>query len=108
MKRIDCILSGAKEATTSEVKKQKIETTIKIGLLNAEDDLLAKQLEYKQVLESLATTHDYTTALARAVELKQEIADIEAGKNALLEVQTDLNEEVEFTDGEYHRLSDSK
>ena len=100
MKRIDCILNGATEATTSEVKKQKIETTIKIGLLNAEDDLLAKQLEYKQVLESLATIHDYRTALARAVELKQEIADIEAGKNALLEVQTDLNEEVETSEGE--------
>lgn len=108
MKRIDCILSGAKEATTSEVKKQKIETTIKIGLLNAEDDLLAKQLEYKQVLENLATTHDYTTTLARAVELKQEIADIEAGKNALLEVQADLNEEMELTDGEYHALSEGK
>lgn len=108
MKRIDCILSGAKEATTSEVKKQKIETTIKIGLLNAEDDLLAKQLEYKQVLESLATTNDYTATLARAVELKQEIADIEAGKNALLEVQADLNEEVEFTNSEYHALSEDK
>lgn len=99
MKRIDCILSGAVEATTSEVKKQKIETVIKIGMLNAEDDLLAKQLEYKQVLESLATTSDYTTALAHAVELKQEIADIEAGKNALLAVKADLNEEVEFTEG---------
>ena len=41
MKRIDCILSGAVEATTSEVKKQKIETVIKIGMLNDEDDLLA-------------------------------------------------------------------
>lgn len=99
MKRIDCILSGAKEATTSEVKKQKIETTIKIGLLNAEDDLLAKQLEYKQVLESLATTNDYTATLARAVELKQEIADIEAGKNALLAVKADLNEDVETSEG---------
>lgn len=99
MKRIDCILSSAKEATTSEVKKQKIETTIKIGLLNAEDDLLAKQLEYKQVLESLATTHDYTTTIARAVELKQEIADIETGKNALLEVQADLNEDLETSEG---------
>lgn len=99
MKRIDCILSGAKEATTFEVKKQKIGTTIKIGLLNAEDDLLAKQLEYKQVLESLATTNDYTTTLARAVELKQEIADIEAGKNALLAVKADLNEDVETSEG---------
>ena len=108
MKRIDCILSGAVEATTSKVKKQKIETVIKIGMLNAEDDLLAKQLAYKQVLESLATTNDYTGTLARAVELKQEIADIEAGKNALLAVKADLNEEVEFTDGEYHALSEGK
>lgn len=108
MKRIDCILSGATEATTSEVKKQKIETVIKIGMLNAEDDLLAKKLTYKQVLESLATTSDYTSTLARAVELKQEIADIEAGKNALLAVKADLNEEVEFTDGEYHALSEGK
>jgi hypothetical protein len=99
MKRIDCILSGAVEATTSEVKKQKIETTIKIGLLNAEDDLLAKQLEYKQVLQSLATTNDYTATLTRAVELKQEIADIEAGKNALLKVQADLNEELAISEG---------
>ena len=98
MKRIDCILSGAVEATTSKVKKQKIETVIKIGLLNAEDDLLAKQLAYKQVLESLATRSDYTATLARAVELKQEIADIKAGKNALLEVQADLNEEVETSE----------
>lgn len=108
MKRIDCILSGKEEATTSEVKKQKIETAIKIGMLNAEDDLLAKQLEYKQILESLAISSDYTATLARAVELKQEIADIEAGKNALLAVKADLNEKVEFTDGEYHTLSDSK
>lgn len=99
MKRIDCILSGATEATTSEVKKQKIETTIKIGLLNAEDDLLAKQLEYKRVLENLATTHDYTTTLARAVELKHEIADIEVGKNALLAIKADLNEDVETSEG---------
>lgn len=108
MKRIDCILSGKVEATTSEVKRQKIEAVIKIGMLNAEDDLLAKQLEYKQILESLATTNDYTGTLARAVELKQEIADIEAGKNALLAVKADLNEEVKFTDGEYHALSDCK
>lgn len=98
MKRIDCILSGATLATTSDVKKQKIETVIKIGMLNAEDDLLAKQLAYKEVLESLATTSDYTATLARAVELKQEIADVEAGKNALLEVQADLNEEVEISE----------
>ena len=104
MKRIDCILSGATLATASEVKKQKIETVIKIGMLNAEDDLLAKQLAYKQVLESLATTSDYTATLARAVELKQEIADIEVGKNALLEVQADLNEEVEISEDN----SDSK
>ena len=99
MKRIDCILNGATLATTSEVKKQKIETVIKIGMLNAEDDLLAKQLAYKEVLESLATTSDYTATLARAVELKQEIEDIESGKNALLEVQADLNEEVETSEG---------
>lgn len=99
MKRIDCILSGATEATISEVKKQKIETTIKIGMLNAEDDLLAKQLAYKQVLESLATTNDYTVTLARAVELKHEIADLEAGKNALLAVKADLNEELAISEG---------
>lgn len=104
MKRIDCILSGKVEATTSEVKKQKIETVIKIGMLNAEDDLLAKQLAYKQLLESLATTNDYTGTLARAVELKQEIADIEAGREALLAVKADLNEEVEISEDN----SDSK
>ena len=104
MKRIDCILSGAVEATTSEVKKEKIETTIKIGMLNAEDDLLAKKLAYKQVLESLATTNDYTATLARAVELKHEIADIEAGKNALLTIKADLDEEVEISEDN----SDSK
>lgn len=95
MKKIDLILNGKVDAKLIDTKKAKITKAIEVGILNAEDDLLGKELEYANAMAQLGEASMYENILCRLVNIKQEIIDIKAGIHALKEVQADLDEEVE-------------
>ena len=95
MKKIDLILNGKVDAKLIDTKKAKITKAIEVGILNAEDDLLGKELEYANAMAQLGGASMYENILGRLVFLKQEIIDIKSGIEALKAVQADLNEEVE-------------
>lgn len=95
MKKIDLILNGKVDAKLIGTKKAKITKTIEVGLLNAEDDLLGKELEYADAMSQLGEVSMYENILCRLVNIKQEIIDIKSGIEALKAVQADLDEEVE-------------
>ena len=95
MKKIDLILNGKVDAKLIDTKKAKITKAIEVGILNAEDDLLGKELEYASTMAQLGEASLYENILGRLVFLKQEIIDIKSGIEALKAVQADLNEEVE-------------
>lgn len=96
MKKIDLILNGKIDAKLIDTKKAKITKAIEVGILNAEDDLLGKELEYERWLTTLGGNNvEYSEVLKYLVAIKQEIIDIKSGIEALKEVQADLDEEVE-------------
>ena len=76
-------------------KKAKITKAIEVGILNAEDDLLGKELEYERLLVALGGNAEYSDILAALVAIKEDILIIKAGIHALQEVQDDLNEDIE-------------
>lgn len=100
MKKIDLILNGKVDAKLIDTKKAKITKAIEVGILNAEDDLLGKELEYADAMAQLGAASMYENILCRLVNIKQEIIDIKAGIVALKSVQADLDEEVESADKE--------
>ena len=95
MKKIDLILNGKIDAKLIGTKKAKITKAIEVGLLNAENDLLGKELEYANAMSQLGEASMYENILCRLVNIKQEIIDIKSGIEALKAVQADLDEEVE-------------
>lgn len=95
MKKIDLILNGKVDAKLIDTKKAKITKAIEVGILNAEDDLLGKELEYANAMAQLGEASMYENILCRLVNIKQEIIDIKSGIEALKAVQADLDEEVE-------------
>ena len=94
MKKIDLILNGKVDAKLIDTKKAKINKAIEVGILNAEDDLLEKELEYEKAMASLGGADSYDTILFRLVSIKQDIGDIKSAIEALKSVQADLNAEV--------------
>lgn len=100
MKKIDLILNGKVDAKLIDTKKAKITKAIEVGILNAEDDLLGKELEYASAMASLGGAQQYEPILCDLVRIKQDIIDIKAGIEALKAVQADLEEEVEPTEVE--------
>lgn len=97
MKKIDLILNGKVDAKLIDTKKAKITKAIEVGILNAEDDLLGKELEYERWLATLGGNVEYSDVLKHLMEIKEDIIIIKAGIHALKEVQADLDEEVEDT-----------
>ena len=95
MKKIDLILNGKVDAKLIDTKKAKITKAIEVGILNAEDDLLGKELEYERMLVALGGNAEYSDILAELVAIKEVIRIIKAGIHALQEVQDDLNEDIE-------------
>lgn len=95
MKKIDLILNGKVDAKLIDTKKAKITKAIEVGILNAEDDLLGKELEYANAMASLGGVQQYESTLCDLVRIKQEIIDIKSGIEALKAVQADLDEKVE-------------
>ena len=95
MKKIDLILNGKGDAKLIDTKKAKITKAIEVGILNAEDDLLGKELEYERLLVALGGNAEYSDVLKHLVEIKLTIIDIKSGIEALKAVQADLDEEVE-------------
>lgn len=95
MKKIDLILNGKVDAKLIDTKKAKITKAIEVGILNAEDDLLGKELEYERLLVSLGGNAEYSDILEALVAIKEDILIIKAGIHALQEVQADLNEDIE-------------
>lgn len=95
MKKIDLILNGKVDAKLIDTKKAKITKAIEVGILNAEDDLLGKELEYANAMAQLGGASMYENILCRLVNIKQEIIDIKSGIETLKAVQADLDEEVE-------------
>lgn len=95
MKKIDLILNGKVDAKLIDTKKAKITKAIEVGILNAEDDLLGKELEYDRLLVALGGNAEYSDILAALVSIKEDILIIKAGIHALQEVQNDLNEDIE-------------
>ena len=100
MKKIDLILNGKVDAKLIDTKKAKITKAIEVGILNAEDDLLGKELEYANAMAQLGGVQQYEPTLCDLVRIKQKITDIKAGIEALKAVQADLDEEVEVADEE--------
>lgn len=100
MKKIDLILNGKVDAKLIDTKKAKITKAIEVGILNAEDDLLSKELEYANAMATLGGAHQYEPILCDLVRIKQKIIDIKSGIEALKAVQADLDEEVEDTNVE--------
>lgn len=98
MKKIDLILNGKVDAKLIDTKKAKITKAIEVGILNAEDDLLGKQLEYANTMAQLGEASLYENIIVRLVQTKHEIVNIKEVIEALKAVQADLNEEVEVTD----------
>lgn len=101
MKKIDLILNGKVDAKLIDTKKAKITKAIEVGILNAEDDLLGKELEYERLLVALGGNAEYSDILAEMVAIKEDILTIKAGIHALQEVQNDLNEDIEEKSEEY-------
>ena len=95
MKKIDLILNGKVDAKLIDTKKAKITKAIEVGILNAEDDLLGKELDYANAMASLGGAQQYESTLCDLVRIKQEINDIKVGIEAMKAVQSDLDEEVE-------------
>lgn len=95
MKKIDLILNGKVDAKLIDTKKAKITKAIEVGILNAEDDLLGKELEYERWLATLGGNVEYSDVLEHLVAIKEDILIIKAGIHALQEVQNDLNEDIE-------------
>ena len=95
MKKIDLILNGKIDAKLIDTKKAKITKAIEVGILNAEDDLLGKELEYERLLVALGGNAEYSDILASLVEIKEDILIIKASIHALQEIQNDLNEDIE-------------
>lgn len=95
MKKIDLILNGKIDAKLIDTKKAKITKAIEVGILNAEDDLLGKELEYERWLVTLGGNAEYSEVLKNLVDIKLTIIDIKSGIEALKAVQADLDEEVE-------------
>ena len=95
MKKIDLILNGKVDAKLIDTKKAKITKAIEVGILNAEDDLLGKELEYERLLVALGGNAEYSDILASLVAIKEDILIIKASIHALHEVQNDLNEDIE-------------
>ena len=95
MKKIDLILNGKVDAKLIDTKKAKITKAIEVGILNAEDDLLSKELEYANAMISLGETTPYEFILCDMVRIKQEMMDIKAGIEALKAVQADLDADVD-------------
>lgn len=95
MKKIDLILNGKVDAKLIDTKKAKITKAIEVGILNAEDDLLGKELEYERLLVALGGNAEYYDILASLVAIKEDILIIKASIHAMQEVQNDLNEDIE-------------
>ena len=95
MKKIDLILNGKVDAKLIDTKKAKITKAIEVGILNAEDDLLGKELEYERLLVALGGNAEYSDILAELVAIKEDILIIKSGIEALKAVQADLNEDIE-------------
>lgn len=95
MKKIDLILNGKVDAKLIDTKKAKITKAIEVGILNAEDDLLGKELEYERLFVALGGNAEYSDILASLVAIKEDILIIKASIHALQEVQNDLNEDIE-------------
>lgn len=95
MKKIDLILNGKVDAKLIDTKKAKITKAIEVGILNAEDDLLGKELEYERWLTTLGGNAEYSDVLKNLVDIKLTIIDIKSGIEALKAVQNDLNEDIE-------------
>lgn len=95
MKKIDLILNGKVDAKLIDTKKAKITKAIEVGILNAEDDLLGKELEYERLLVALGGNAEYSDVLKNLVDIKLTIIDIKSGIEALKAVQNDLNEDIE-------------
>ena len=106
MKKIDLILNGKVDAKLIDTKKAKITKAIEVGILNAEDDLLGKELEYEQWLATLGGNAEYSEVLNNLVDIKLTIIDIKSGIEALKAVQADLDEEVEDTSVEVEVTTD--
>lgn len=95
MKKIDLILNGKVDAKLIDTKKAKITKAIEVGILNAEDDLLGKELEYERLLVALGGNAEYSDILAMLVAIKEDILIIKSSIHALQEIQNDLNEDIE-------------
>lgn len=94
MKKIDLILNGKVDAKLIDTKKSKITKAIEVGILNAEDEKLSKELEYERLLVALGGNVEYSDILEQMIEIKQDILIIEAGIHAMQKVQADLDAEV--------------
>ena len=95
MKKIDLILNGKVDAKLIDTKKAKITKAIEVGILNAEDDLLNKELEYANTMAQLGETCSYGDVLGRLLCVKRNISEIKDVISDLKAVQADLDEEVE-------------
>lgn len=98
MKKIDLILNGKVDAKLIDTKKAKITKAIEVGILNAEDDLLNKELEYANTMAQLGETYSYGDVLGRLLCVKRNISEIKDVIKDLKAVQADLDEEVETTE----------
>lgn len=98
MKKIDLILNGKVDAKLIDTKKAKITKAIEVGILNAEDDLLNKELEYANTMAQLGETYSYGDVLGRLLCVKRNISEIKEVISDLKAVQADLDEEVETTE----------
>lgn len=90
MKKIDLILNGKVDAKLIEMKKAKISKAIEVAILNAEDDLLQKELEYSNAMNCLGGSSGYECILQDMMQFKQDIFDIENGIKVLKNIQNDL------------------
>lgn len=90
MKKIDLILNGKVDAKLIEMKKAKISKAIEVAILNAEDDLLQKELEYYNAMNCLGEASIYECILQDMMQFKQDIFDIENGIKVLKNIQNDL------------------
>lgn len=93
MKKLQAILQG-KQGNLSPIKEKKIRTSIEVALLNAEDDMQTKELEYEQMMGRFGDGH-YIFTLDCLVSIKRDILDIATWVTALKAVQADLDAEVE-------------
>lgn len=100
MKRIEACLNKLVEKKKMKIKREKIETALKSGELNAQEAYTDAELKLQSTMERIADTDDIKNVIIEMSSIMDSMAEAEQTLARLKKLREYLEEEVEVVEPE--------